>query len=523
MAATPAPETGDTAAPAGRRLLASGGREGLDSLLVSASLLAASLSGAGVALVLTLAGDSGKATDAILAAYSLYGIAALLVITGRSALVPLFGPADDEATFVPRAREAASRTVLIAAVAGLAVVVLAPLAGPLITRALGDEAQRKATFALLLFAPSVYLQGRAAVCAAVLTAVSRVRVTAAAYGLAAVVAVVAAVPLVLALGALGAPLAILLSSLALTAVQEVYLRGFDFTLELHPRFLRERAQWVLAGSLISLSMVGLTMQAQLALTLRALPGDSGSITAYVYAYFLIMALLSVTSVSASMVSLPGLVRGIASGDDNAAEEYIVRISVVSLAVVVPLLAGAAGFGLPVLNAIFSGSLAPAKIDLLYHVILVFIPLALLLTVAFIAMPVVLARGRERTLLFAAAVVIGSQLVADVLVSGRSLAPAIAQSAAGCLLALLVLVAATRRKAAETLGRVAVGSAPAVLLALPFVTGALLDPHGSAAVAVLGAAACTAVYAVAGALLWPSTLGMLPGAAALRRRLPARSR
>jgi O-antigen/teichoic acid export membrane protein len=521
-----ADRTGEAAEDAGSAqqgqpptLIVPEGRLGVDSILLSASLLVSSLSGAGVALALTLAQGSKQSTDAIFAAYSLYGIAVLLVITGRSVLIPLFGPAVEDATFRARARDAGSRTALASLLAGIAVAVTAPLAGPLITGALRPDAQHKATLALLLFAPSVYLQGRGAVAAAVLTAASRVRATAVAYALAAVVSIGAAAPLVLAIGPLGAPVAILIGSFILSATQEAYLRRFHFALRLHPSQLRQRRQWRLTWSLVSISMIGLATQAQLALSVRSLPGDSGSITSYVYAYFFVMMLLGVTSASAAMVSLPGLVRELETGGDREAAEYVTRVSIFSLAIVFPLLAGAAAFGRPLLRWVFSGSLAHDRIDQLYHLILVFAPMALLFVTTAIATPIVLARKRERALLIGAAVVVPLQLVADLIVHGHALAVGAAQSVGGILLAVIVLAAATgRHEAFRTIGRIAVGALPALALALPFAIGALTGGDASPALAIGLSVVCLALYLVAGSLLWPSVLGRFPVLSSLASRV-----
>jgi peptidoglycan biosynthesis protein MviN/MurJ (putative lipid II flippase) len=507
-----------------RRLIAVERRPGLDSLFISASLLAAAVSGAGVALALTLAEGSKQSVDAVLAAYSLYGIAALLVADGRSALIPLFGPAENDDTFVPRAREAASRTAMTAALAAVAIAALSPLIGPLVTGELSSSAQHKATLALLLLAPAIWLQGRAAVCAAVLNAVGRVRISAVAYILYAVISIGAAVPMVLSWGPLGAPAAILLGSAVLTAVHELYLRRFSFTLRVRPPLLAQREQWALVSSVLSIAFVGLTMQLQLAFSLRSLPGQTGSITAYVYAYSLIMALLGVTSVTASTVALPDFVRELGRGDaGRTAARYVARLSTVTLAAVVPLLALVAAFGLPLLRGIFSGSIAPDKITLLYHLILVFIPMTVLFATTTIATPVVLARGRERTVLLIAASVLALQLAADIVVHGHALAVGAAQSIAGILLALLVLVAATDRRAPSTVAAIAVGSAPAFALSLPFLTGALLSGHAPFAAAAVLAIGCLLLYFALGALLWPSVIGSFPGVGELRARVAGRTR
>ena len=151
-----------------------------------------------------------------------------------------------------------------------------------------------------------------------------------------------------------------------------------------------------------------------------------------------------------MVSLPGLVRDLETGGDREAADYVARVSTFSLAVVFPLLAAAAAFGLPLLRWVFSSSLAHDRIDQLYHLVLVFAPMALLFVTTAIATPIVLARKRERALLAGAAVVVPLQLMADLIVKGHPLVVGAAQSAGGILLAVVVLAAAARFPILSTL-------------------------------------------------------------------------
>ena len=165
-----------------------------DSGLLAASLLVAGLSGAAVALLLTLAAGSGERTDAVLAAYSVYVVAALFAATARTSLVPLFGAARPEGEFRARAADVASRMALAGALAGAGLALAAPFVAPLLTGALGARARETALAAVLLFAPCAWLQMRAAAMSALLSAATRFRVSALAYGAAGLCSVAVAAP-----------------------------------------------------------------------------------------------------------------------------------------------------------------------------------------------------------------------------------------------------------------------------------------------------------------------------------------
>ena len=180
--------------------------------------------------------------------------------------------------------------------------------------------------------------------------------------------------------------------------------------------------------------------------------------------------------------------------------------------------------MPLLRWVYSSSLAHDRIDQLYHLVLVFAPMALLFVTTAIATPIVLARKRERALLAGAAVVVPLQLMADLIVKGHPLVVGAAQSAGGILLAVVVLAAAAgRHEAFRTIGRIAVASLPALALALPFAIGVLTGGDASALLAAALAIACLGLYVVAGCLLWPSVLGRFPILSTLASRLRARPR
>ena len=494
---------------ASRQLVSLASRSTRDSLLVALSLAVASLSGATVAFALSLIAGGGTSTDATLAAYSLYGIAALLVATSRTALIPLIGSTADRHRFTARAHEVATQTALMALLAAVVVVVLAPVAGPLLTSRLSGHAHRVAAEALVLLAPSVYMQGRAAALSAVMTAAGRISASAAIYVVGGVATLAAAVPMIAVFGPVGAPLASLLGSIVLAVGHDAYLRPFGFRVRVRLGGLRDGAQWLLVSALVSIALVALTMQLQLAISLWGLPGEHGSITAYVYAFYGVFALLSITSVTASLVSLPAYVRTLGHDPERITARYVMRTGTLTLALIVPLLAAAAAFGLPVLSAVFSASLGQGKARLIYELLLVFTPLTLTFAITSITTPVVLARGRERALLLVAAVVLPVQLAGVALLRGDVIAIGCVHGGTGVMLAALVLVVAAGREAPRVTLGLAHDTAPALLLCAPFLTGLLTTSETSPVIAVLGAAACLACYAIVGAFAWPSVFSALP--------------
>jgi len=490
-------------------LLAAPARTGRDSVLLSASFLVTSLSGAGVALLLTFVGGSGTGTDAVLAAYSLYTLLALFAATARAALVPLYGATEPAEAFAARAAETAGRAALAGLAGALLLAALAPLLAALTTGQLPEEAQRTATWALLLLAPSAYLQVRAAALAAVLSAARRFAFSALAYAGAGLVSLVLAGPAIALLGVLGGPVAILAGSIALAAAHERHLRGFAVRPRARLRWLREGRQWRLTASLVAISAIGLASQAQLAVSLGNLGSEPAEITVYAYAYFLVLTLLSVTSASASLATLPGLVADEARGDRRAVEDYLVRTAPFGIAVVVPLLAAAAAFGRPVLALVFDGVLAPEKVVLLHELIAVLALLGLAYGVLYVVGPVVLVVGRQAALAAVGLLAVLVQLAAVRAVRGDALAVAGVHAAVAAGMTLAVCALALGRRTPEVLAALAVRCAPAAVLALPFLSGLALGTDAPAGQAVAAALGCLALYAALGTRLWPGVIGAFP--------------
>lgn len=508
----------------GPALIASAPTPARDSVLLSISFLVTGLAGAGVALLLTLIAGSGARTDAVLAAYSLYAVATLYAATARSALVPMMGAATGERDFRLRATEVAARTDLAGMAIATAIAVLAPVAGPLLTHALPPRAQLTAVFALLVLAPATYLQMRAAALSAVLSAASRFRFFALAYGGAGLCSVAVTPPLVLLLGPLGATVGILLGSLVLSVSQTRFLARFGVRIRGRPRWIRERRQWALMGSLGTVAAVGLALQAQLAVALANLAPRAGEITVYSYAYFLVLLFVTVTSASLSAVTLPGLVEQVAHNGRPAVQAFFARVGVLVLSVVLPLLAATAAFGEPLLRAVFAGSVAPPQIHLLYELVLAFTPLCLAYALVYLLIPVALAVGAQRRLPAIALAATALQAVLVALVRGDTVSVGIVHSAVAVLTCGALVRIVLGPGSLTVLARLLWRSLPAVLLATPFLAGwALGGGHASVVVAVAGAAAGLALYAVAGAALWPAVLGSLPLVSALTpgRRRPGR--
>lgn len=479
-----------------------------DSLLVSASLLATSLGGAAVSALLVILAGSGAATDAVVAAYSLYLVFALVAATARSALVPLFGSNSDP-RFLTTVRDVGGRTILV----GLALVALglaaAPVLGPIVTGGLPASAQATSAEALAMLAPSVGLQVDAATASAALTAAGRIATSAAGYAGGAMVTVAAAVPAIAGLGVLGLPVAVLAGSIALAGLHRAALGRHGVRFDASLRRLLQRGQWRHAWYLASTAALPLAWQAQLAICLAGIDAAPGQLTAYAYAYFLVAAALTVTATAGSLVALPRIVAEVSRGGRSAAADLLVRVVPLSIAAAAPLLVIGAAFGEPVLHLLLDPSLGASTVRTLQRVLEVLVVLGLANAVGVIAWPIAIALGRERAVLWISALIVLAQLGAVLVVSGDPRVVAASQAVVAVFGACALLVAALGGSAWATARRIAVRAAPVGLLLAPVVLlRELVGTPPAVAAAAIGCAALAA-YAVVGVRLWPGLFSGLP--------------
>lgn len=373
------------------------------SAIVSVSLLAAALLGAGQALLLAFIEGEGSKTDAFLAAYALYVVFAIFGGSLRASVVPLLGSSDATGELEHRASEIASRILGIALVAFVILVVASPLVGQAITFGLPADARWTAVVSLLILAPAAFCQIFAATLSATLTAARRFAFSSALYVLAGAVALGCSAVLIAVLGVLGAALGLLVGAVLVLAGHLLYLRSFG--VEFRARFsgLRDHAQRQLVVLLVAGAGVAIAFQANLAISLSAVSEDAGAITAYTYAFFMISLFLSISGSSLALVTLPELVARVAQEGVAVARQHLQTVAPYMFCVLAPLLLGFAAYGKPLVETVFEDSLSPSTIDLIYDLGLLLGVMAIPTALLFLTTPVTLATGLSKRFLGVGAV------------------------------------------------------------------------------------------------------------------------
>jgi putative peptidoglycan lipid II flippase len=475
------------------------------SALVSVSLLLIALIGAGQALLLALIVGEGSRTDAFFAAYSVYLIAALLGASLRSSVVPLFGPVNEEGPLREQAAELLSRILVIGVLVLLVLVLVSPVLGQLMTLGLPSDARWTAVFTLLILAPAAYCQVHTAALSAALSAARRFSFSAVLYVIAGAFGLGCSALLLELIGVVGAALGLLAGAVVLAAGHSVYLARFGIRPVPRLRFLRDRAQRSLATFLVAGAALGLALQIDLALGLSALSSDTGAITAYSYAFFLIWMMLTVSSSPLSLVTMPDLVGRVAERGMAAAEEQLERVAPYAFAVLAPMLMGYTAFGKPLLKTLFDSSLSDDTIDLVYQIGLVLEGLAIPTALLFLVGAVTLALGRANRFLAVGAASIALQAVLVISLSTFGPLAVAGGHAATCLVtAVLLLVATYGPRWPAVAGRALGNSAPAIALTVVFPLARLpLGDEPDLAPAVAGLVVATAAYCALAVVLWPS--------------------
>lgn len=488
------------------------------SAIVSVSLLATALLGAGQALLLALIVGEGSRTDAFFAAYSVYLVAALLGASLRNSVVPLFGSVDEEASYRERATEVLSRILLIGIVLLVLLVVLSPLVGHLMTLGLPSDARWTAVAALLILAPAAYCQLHSAALSAALGAARRFSFSAALYAIAGAVALVFSALLLELIGVLGAAIGLLAGALVLAGGHSFYVARFGMQPVPRLRWLRDRPERELLTFLVAGAALGLALQIDLALALAVLSEDAGAITAYSYAFFAIWTMLAVSSTPLSLVTMPDLVGRVAARGASAAEEQLERVAPYAFAVLAPLLMAFATFGKPLLEGLFSNSLSDDTIALVFELGLVLEAMAVPTALLFLVAAVTLALGLANRFLPVAAVSVAVQALLVISLSTFGPHAVAAGHATTCVITAGLLLALTYGPRWPAIaGRALADSAPAIALAgvYPLARLPLGDDPGLA-LACAGLVIATIAYAALAHFLWPSVSSAFVG---LVRRSP----
>ena len=473
------------------------------SLIVAGGFLVSTILSASLGLLIGLILGETPETDALLAAYSLYLVFTLFGANLRVALVPILGSTSDEDAFRARAAEVIRRLSTLGAVLALVVLVLSPLIGHLLVLGNEDAAPGVAGGALALLALASYCQIAAAAQGATLAAARRFTASAGLYVASAAVTVAAAAALMPPFGGVGAALGVLCGALVLLAGHTLLLRRHGLLALPRPRAARERETWRLGGLAAGGAGVPLAYQGMLTVSLAALSGAVGTVTAYSYAYFLAALLSSITAASIGFATMPGLVADLERRPLKAARDYLMNVAPIGVFLYVPIAAAVAVFGRPVLDAVLDSALGVGTVDLLWDLARIFL-LIVLFWVILTPMPTLalsLHRFREQAMLAIAAMPIHLVLVAVAGAIGGAELIAIGHGIASVGLALAVGVVVFGRDTPAAVAGAVWRSAPAFAFALVFPLLGLLSPDGvvgSLALSVLG----VALYLALAALLWP---------------------
>jgi putative peptidoglycan lipid II flippase len=439
------------------------------SAVVSVSLLVAALLGAGQALLLAFIEGEGDKTDAFLAAYALYVVFAIFGGSLRASVVPLLRSTDSEADFQRQVSEVVSRILGIALAAFVVLLAASPVLGQALTFGLPADARWTAVFSLMILAPAAFCQIVGATLSATLAAARRFAFSSGLYVLSGAVSLASSAALISLLGVLGAALGLLVGAVMVLAGHVVYLRRFG--IRFHPRLTRlgDRAQRQLALLLVAGAAVAIAFQANLAISLAVISEDTGAITAYTYAFFMISLFLSMSGSSLALVTLPDLVARVAREGAAAARNHLLTVAPYMFAVLAPLIVGFVAYGQPVVDAVFEDSLSKSTTDLIYDVGVLMCVMAIPCALLFLTTPITLALGRSKrflgvgvaSVLVHAAIVISLSSLGTRAVAAGQIASSVFMT---CLLLAATFGAGWPALALRALGR----SLPAAAFATVFV-------------------------------------------------------
>jgi peptidoglycan biosynthesis protein MviN/MurJ (putative lipid II flippase) len=498
------------------------GTTSANAMLVSASLVATSLLGAAQALLLAFLVDDQGARDAFFAAYSVYLPLAVLASSMRSSVVPLLARPDlDDEAFLGHARAVLAACALAGLAIAAAIAVSIPLLRVTVAGGLDDAGRDRFVGVLLILIAAIYLHIHSALLSAVLVRARSFRFSAIWYPASGLAALALSAALLPSLGVTGAALGVLGGTLLLAGAHTVELRRHG--VHVHPHVaLRDPLAAVRRGAyLIGNAALGWSTMIGLAIAIAALPAVDGTITAYSYAFFIVLLLLNVTSLPIGLVKLPDLVDQAHAGGPAAVRSQLARTHVLALVLLAPLIVSLLAWREPLLEGVFGDALGTRTTEVLADTAAVLCGFALGSLVLQLCHSAAIAMGRWRASLVvcSAGVVL---LAALLLAVGDSSVVTVAalQSAAACATALMLTAVLFRRDALALAADVIRGAAPAIGLAAVCALPRLLtgsDP--GLVIAALAALGGLAAYAVLARQLCRELTA--PFAAGLRRPVSAR--
>ena len=475
---------------------------GRSSVIVSLSfLLATALSGLLGILIGVVLGE-GAATDAFLGAYSVYLVFLLFGANLRVALLPLLGTADDEASLRERAQDLLARIGATGILITALVLVTAPAAAWLLTSGAEGGGFGIAAGTLAILAPAAYCQLIGAAQSAVLASGQRFSASAALFVASSATTVALAAVLMLIFGALGAASGVLGGAMVLAVGHARYLERFGVVSRTRPGLLRERATYRLAAGALAGAALPLAFQVNLTIALGVVTGVVGVVTAYTYGYFVPLVLTSLTGASIGFVSMPSLVADVRVRGRAAAEDYVRVFAPLGGFLYVPLAAGCAFLGRPVVEAVLVGPLSADTVRLLWNVLVIFLVMGLawVLCTPVSTLELTLRRYRSLTTIALGSIALQAAAVSVAAAHGPR-AAAVAHACVGTLVAVALFIDMFRRSAVRVLAGVVVRTLPAAALALVFPAAAAITPSPWTA-HVAAAALALVLYLVLAIALWP---------------------
>lgn len=487
---------------------------GRSSLLLAASLVATSVLAAAQALaLLVICGDDPR-TEAFLAAYALYLPIAVLgsslraTVSAIVAQVPIAERAQSSCDIV-------SRCILLGAIVTGAMLVASPLLAIAIGSGLTANVRDVTLVALMLLLPAAFLHVVAAALSGALGAQRQFGFSASTYVATGALSLALSIGLLSAIGPVGAAIGVLAGTVVLAGAHLRRARALGIRVRLRSGALRERAQWHVVAAVFSGAALGFALQANLAVSLAALAGAPGSITAYSYAFFMATMILSLSSLPLALVTLPDLVGEVQARGHAAVADHLARFAPYAFAVVLPLVAGFLGFGRAAIAAVVEPFVDVATAQLMFEIattlVLMTLPAALFYLASAASLPA--ATARERVIAAAATIALHAASVA--VVWGDAQAVAWAHAVAMTLSTAVLLAQVLRRHAVAAVAHVMRGVAPIALAALPILgIGLVAGSAASPVTTVIGAAAAATIYVLA--LRWLAPTVIAPFATLLRR-------
>jgi O-antigen/teichoic acid export membrane protein len=203
--------------------------------------------------------------------------------------------------------------------------------------------------------------------------------------------------------------------------------------------------------------------------------------------------------------MPNLIAALHEGQPGTLRAYLREMAPFAVFFYVPLAAGYAVFGRPVLDALFEGPLTEGTVDLLWDTSRIFLLMGLAWCLLVPASTIALSLQMFRELAIMAICMIGVH--AALVIPAGTLGPravAAAHAISGTLVVVTVLVIVFRRESLRAGLEALWASLPAGLLALVFpVLGLTVLGDGSVAGACAGLLIGAALYVALGIGMWPS--------------------